>query len=352
MRPARYALLLLLTCAAHAGMPALQPGRPQPARLPAAAPLRELQARLDAHGVPQDCSGSYAAHEAQAWLNFALYAQAESLPAAVRSAGARAAADALDALESGSEPPAPRALPEARQLRADLWRQVEAAQHDGRRCAAPKMLAYCAVQLAWAGYEAGSGGWRHADPYLRIAEDYCATALAVAPGARAAARRDAAAAPEAAATAPAPAARALALEPEARAEPELTVHFAHDRYRAADITAPGRAQLRELARTLRRWPRSVRLRVSGHADLTGTDRYNVVLSERRARTVVLELRRLGVPQRRITLEAHGSSEPLLTCPRESLERRRYLDCLGPNRRVRIALDGIAPPRSGASGPRE
>ena len=55
---------------------------------------------------------------------------------------------------------------DARHVRDDLWRGIQGVEADGRVCAAPKMTAYCEVQLAWADYESGAGGWRHADPSL------------------------------------------------------------------------------------------------------------------------------------------------------------------------------------------
>jgi outer membrane protein OmpA-like peptidoglycan-associated protein len=49
------------------------------------------------------------------------------------------------------------------------------------------------------------------------------------------------------------------------------------------------------------------IRISGHADARGTDRYNLELSERRAAAVSAELAKAGVPSDRIVLEAHGES---------------------------------------------
>ncbi|MBV8784712.1 MAG: OmpA family protein [Gammaproteobacteria bacterium] len=333
-------LLLLLGCAAaHAGALRLQPGAPQAPRSVPPAALRALQARLEAAPAAEDCEAGYAAHSAQAWLNFALYAQAEQLPSALQAAARGAAAEELRALESRAATPPDLELPGARHVRDDLWQGIAAARQDGRRCAAPKPFAYCAVQLAWAGYEASAGGWRHADPYVRIAEDYCATALATPPPAATSRALPAPAPTTSAADLPAPPPPPA----DPTAPPALTVHFAHDRWRVADIRSADRARLRQLAHTLRSWPQGARLRIAGHADITGTAAYNVALSERRARTVVRELRRLGVPQRRIAPEAHGSAEPLVSCPADALERRRYLECLEPNRRVTIELD-LAVPR--------
>ena len=149
------------------------------------------------------CESAYATHKAQAWVNFGKYAAAEQLPrdgAVRRACPGRALAAALAQHRRASHDTAE--LPHARHVRDDLWRGIAAVEADGRVCAAPKMTAYCEVQLAWADYEAGAGGWRHADPYVRIAEDYCSTAMAAE-----------APAPPAAAPAPLPPASAPAAPP-------------------------------------------------------------------------------------------------------------------------------------------
>jgi outer membrane protein OmpA-like peptidoglycan-associated protein len=57
--------------------------------------------------------------------------------------------------------------------------------------------------------------------------------------------------------------------------------------------------------------------------------------------VARELVRLGVPATAIETGAVGSSEDVVACPRpaEAAERRRYLACLEPNRRVVVHIDG-------------
>ena len=54
-----------------------------------------------------------------------------------------------------------------------------------------------------------------------------------------------------------------------------------------------------------------------------------------------ELVRLGVPAAAIETGAVGSSQDMVACsrPGEAAERRRYLACLEPNRRVVVHIDG-------------
>ncbi len=311
------------------GLPAVteQPGRSGPSRVAEPAPLPQLQLQLDGLGESgAGCEPTYTAHKAQAWLDFARYAAAEQLPADVLAAATANSRTLIEALvqHRAASHDTPE-LPHARHVRDDLWRGIAAAEADGRVCGAPKMTAYCEVELAWADYESGAGGWRHADPYVRIAEDYCQAAMAA----------QAPPAPAPPPATPVPAAAAPVPEPE----PDLSVLFPHDRAAGRDIRAPGHAQLRQLARHWRSGHHG-RVHVVGHADLTGHARYNLKLSMRRARSVAGELERLGIPRSEIDISAVGATQSVVACtrPPETAERRRYLACLEPNRRVVVHLD--------------
>ncbi len=318
---------------------ALQPGRAGDSRTYEPDAMHYLQRRLDliAAADSTECEANYAANKAQAWLNFAQYAFSEQLPKRVQSAALANVDAILQVLErhTGSALGTPE-LPGSRRIRDDLWRAINAAKGDGRLCAAPKMTAYCEVQLAWVDHEAAAGGWRHVDPYVRIAEDYCSTALNVA------SRQG----PESEAVAPvAPGAdlpAAPAPPPIAQAVPtdlSLSVVFPHNRWHRADIRRPGRAELRRLVARSKSLPPDIPVLIIGSADVTGHATYNLRLSEQRARSVARELRALGISSSRIKLRAVGSSEPIVDCSKnvDAAERRRYLQCLEPNRRVVIEL---------------
>jgi outer membrane protein OmpA-like peptidoglycan-associated protein len=332
-----------------------QPGRASDSRTREPAELRTLQGRLDsiiATDNSSGCGAAYAANKAQAWLNFGKYATAERLPAADQAAGLRNAQALIESLahHEAAVRDTPE-LPAARHVRDDLWQAVAGVERDGRWCSAPKMTAYCEVELAWVDYEAGAGGRRHVDPYVRIAEDYCSSAIAAQPmpTANAVVAREfpAPASQESSASAPAtPPAPPAPPAPAKTAAEDLSasVVFPHNRATRADIRPAGRAQLRRLAKRLRSLPRGTTLLVVGHADLTGHPDYNLRLSEQRARSVVRELRVLGVRGLRIKIGAVGSSQPLVQCPAYNpvADRRRYLACLEPNRRVVVEMVTHAP----------
>jgi len=322
--------LLLATGTCRAGesspdmAPAL-PGRPLSSRVAEPASIPQLQARLDALDAAgaKDCEVAYQANKAQAWLNFEKYAAQNEVPTAVSAAALRNAAEIIGALETHSplslQTPE---LPKARHVRDDLWRSVAAVKVDGRRCGAPKMTAYCEVQLAWVGYEAADGGWRHVDPYVRIAEDYCTTASAaiampvVAPVAVAAPAIDLM-----------PAELRFASIESASEDIDLSlfVLFPHDRSAREDIRSPGHAELAALAEHMKSLPVNIVITVMGHADITGAPKYNQALSERRAQTVAAELSALGIDSSRIQLSAAGAKEPVVNCSNDRAHAQ-YLAC--------------------------
>jgi outer membrane protein OmpA-like peptidoglycan-associated protein len=319
------------------------PDRPLGSRTAEPQALAQLQRRLDTITLSSTfaCEASYQANKAQAWLNFAKYADHERASSAVQRAAAHHAEALLTQLESGgiSSTETPE-LPTSRHQRDDLWRAVAAAKNDGRLCGAPKMMAYCEVQLAWVDFEAASGGWRHVEPYVRIAEDYCTEALNAAPAT--ASPAEPATEPEAPVAGELP--RSVAVEePEAQAtaasNPYAIVLFPHNRSRRADIRAPGKIDLKRLAAQLKSLPADTQISIVGHADITGGPRYNEALSKRRAATVAIQLRQLGVDAARMHVSAVGSEDPVVQCEaqRSPADRRRYLACLEPNRGVVIRL---------------
>jgi outer membrane protein OmpA-like peptidoglycan-associated protein len=96
----------------------------------------------------------------------------------------------------------------------------------------------------------------------------------------------------------------------------------------ADIR-PEAQRIIETAAANRKTANVTRLEVTGHADRSGSDRYNERLSMRRAEAVRAELVRLGVPASEIAIFAKGEREPLVQTPDGVREPQ--------NRRVEIVL---------------
>jgi outer membrane protein OmpA-like peptidoglycan-associated protein/outer membrane protein W len=108
---------------------------------------------------------------------------------------------------------------------------------------------------------------------------------------------------------PAPPPPAPAPVPAPKAEEARTylVFFDWDK---ADLTARARQIIAEAAGASQRLA-VTRIEVSGHADTSGTPKYNMGLSMRRAQAVAAELVRLGVKKEAISIQAFGDTKPLV-----------------------------------------
>jgi OmpA-OmpF porin, OOP family len=97
---------------------------------------------------------------------------------------------------------------------------------------------------------------------------------------------------------------------------------------SAMLTADSRPLLAGLAADLKRYPR-LRIEMQGHTDSSGSDAYNLALSQRRADAVREFLVMEGVPQAQITSRGYGEGQP--TASNANAEGRAQ------NRRVVMAV---------------
>jgi peptidoglycan-associated lipoprotein len=107
--------------------------------------------------------------------------------------------------------------------------------------------------------------------------------------------------------------------------PLADVMFDYDQFA---IREDQRAALQRNADYLRRWT-SVRVSVEGHADLRGTNEYNLALGERRSNAVREYLTGLGIAAERFAVSSKGEETPL--CTEDSEE------CHARNRRVHFVI---------------
>jgi outer membrane protein OmpA-like peptidoglycan-associated protein len=94
------------------------------------------------------------------------------------------------------------------------------------------------------------------------------------------------------------------------------------------LSASARQHLSALATNLGKYP-DTDLLIVGHTDATGTDAYNMSLSERRAEAVVNYLASQGVMRSRLRPTGRGESEPIATNDTEAGRQQ--------NRRVEVAI---------------
>lgn len=78
--------------------------------------------------------------------------------------------------------------------------------------------------------------------------------------------------------------------------------------------------------------------VNGHADRLGTPQYNQRLSEKRAEAVRAYLVSKGADPAKVEVFGFGKTLPVKSCPDEK-KRAALIECLGPNRRVVVEVQG-------------
>ena len=160
-------------------------------------------------------------------------------------------------------------------------------------------------------------------------------------------------APEpAAAPAPAPAAKPQALpelkpvaKPEPKPEPKkpAIVNLGSRElfeFNKATLTDDAKRRLdAEVVAKLRDIGEIRYINVNGHADRLGSVQYNQQLSEKRADAVRAYLVSKGVDAGRVETFGFGKTTPVKSCP-DQKDRKSLIDCLAPNRRVEVEIQGM------------
>lgn len=114
--------------------------------------------------------------------------------------------------------------------------------------------------------------------------------------------------------------------------------FAFDKGGIGDINAEGKAELDEFARKVKSFDRLSAVRITGHTDRLGSGSYNRTLSQQRAETVRRYLAGQGVPSEVMSATGMGEEKPVQQCS-DNLPRSELIECLKPNRRVEIEVEG-------------
>jgi outer membrane protein OmpA-like peptidoglycan-associated protein len=233
-------------------------------------------------------------------------------------------------------------------LRQDLWDAArELRGHAGFRCAAQK-VACAEVELVHAGNEFNQQQWRHAKPYVQIAEDLLGEARDLAercmpppPPPPPPAPPPVEVTPPVVVPAPVVREAPPAPPPVQIATMQAIVLFNFDRHQPEQIRPFSIVQLEELVRKARE-PGVVieKVVLSGHADRlnsTGESDYNQRLSERRSQTVREMLVKLGIDNALISTGASGDSQQVVGCEARFKGRAELQECLLPNRRVEVTI---------------
>ncbi|MEG2802771.1 OmpA family protein [Stenotrophomonas sp.] len=259
--------------------------------------------------------------KAQCWLDVSFHEYSRNDRSAFPQQALGESARLIEGMERG-DAPLPTDTPlvnDARYLRDDLWQRLRVLQAAPGFSCAQQQVACGEVELVHAGNEFNQQQWRHAKPYIQIAEELVNDAEAAA--------RQCGVGPGAAPTAtPGPLVANVLFE------------FDRDGYR--DIRTYSLESLdRALASIASESLRLQGITLVGHADRMqgrGFDA-NQALSERRARTVRELLIGRGIDPAQVRYEYRGDTQQVQQCegvrPRAAL-----LECLLPNRRVEVRFD--------------
>jgi outer membrane protein OmpA-like peptidoglycan-associated protein len=298
---------------------------------------------------------SYALAKAQCWLDVSFHEYTRNDRSAFPQEAMAQSALITAYLASGANPRDPAnpahqtpLVNEALKLRDDLWATTAALKKQPGFNCVQQQVACAEVELVHAGNEHRQQGWRHAKPYVQIAEDLVAAASAGALSCdqpdpldfdTGAGRRAEPPAPPPAPPAPPP--------PPPPAPPIVketiilgaSVLFAFDRRTESDLLPGGRGQLDQLVTRLNKvYERVDMIELTGFTDRLGTDDYNARLSQDRADVIKAYLQGRGVTAP-ITAIGKGPADPLVQCP-GARQTPQLTDCLQPNRRVEIGITGV------------
>ena len=131
----------------------------------------DLEKRLEGLNSKGWSLDNYFMAKSRSWLEFSYDQYSENDSTGTDVAAMNEAEVIITQLEAGEQPTFETNLINgASKLRDDLWEKTASLKLDERfRCAEPK-VAELEVQLVWAGHEHQQMGWRHSEPYIRIAE--------------------------------------------------------------------------------------------------------------------------------------------------------------------------------------
>ena len=306
------------------------------------AAYEQLQGRIHALNEGGRRVRDYHLSKAQCWLDVSLLEYTRNDRSAFPQAAMTESEKLIVAMERKATP-LPMDTPllnGAAHLRPDLWARALGLQgHAGFACA-QRQAACAEVELVHAGNEHNQQQWRHAKPYVQIAEDLLAQGEAAASGCLP---------PVVVAPVPPPE-PPVPLAPKAASVPvalSASVVFNFDRYDASQIRASGRDSLNAMLNQLRTGEVKVAsIRLLGHADRlnsTGQKDYNLQLSRQRAQTVRQLLIDAGLPAEAMAYEYLGDTQPVAQCQAKFKGTSELEECLLPNRRVEVQLLGTRTP---------
>lgn len=334
--------------------PTLTPAKERYTDRRVAADLKEfsqLQERLRVlNATGNHPINEYSMAKAQCWLDVSRHEYARNDRSAFPQEALTQSAGIVQFLEQGGASASPQNpalqtpfLNGAAKLREDLWQKIDGIKQSKFAYCAERQVACAEVELVHAGNEFNQQQWRHAKPYVAIAEQQllsaaesikqCETqAVAVAPKeTNDVTKRD---------VAPTPPSAPQVVANNTRENWTLSgdTLFRFNRSDVPGMLPQGVKALDELIANLRANYKEIeRIQITGHTDHFGSIAYNEVLSKKRAETVALYFSKngLNVP---MSAQGMGPKQPVKLCPNVA-NQLAQVKCLQPNRRVDVTVIG-------------
>jgi OmpA-OmpF porin, OOP family len=282
---------------------------------------------------------SYSLAKAQCWLDVSFHEYTRNDRSPFPLEALRESAKITSYLEGGGAPdgidnPANNTplVNSAARLREDLWTEAQAVkQMPGGYC--PAQIVACGeVELVHAGNEFNQQGWRHAKPYIQIAEDNI--------GASRSAAERCAPAPVGVAPPPLP----VAVIAPSPVDVSVNVLFNFDKRDIPNVRAMTKQRLDDLIGRIKSGeikPTSIAL--VGNADRsnhTGDRTYNMRLSVDRADIIRDYMVQQGVDRSLMVTSALADTAPVQFCNEHGHSLAEFQECLLPNRRVEVHVLGV------------
>jgi OmpA-OmpF porin, OOP family len=291
---------------------------------------------------------SYSLAKAQCWLDVSLHEYSRNDRGGFPQAALSESFKITDYLEKGgviaSAANPANATPlvnDAAKLRQDLWDAAAKLKgHAGWRCAEQK-TACAEVELVHAGNEFNQQQWRHAKPYVQIAEDLIGDAQRAAEACIPPPAPVVAVAPPVVPPAPV----VVPPAPPTPVNAAANVLFNFDKRDLGNVRPYTKDQLDTLIAQVKSSSITVSsIKLIGHADRlnsTGDANYNVKLSQDRVETIRAYMVSQGVPANLISTEFKADTQQIEACTKAKFRSTAELqECLLPNRRVEVLLSGV------------
>jgi OmpA-OmpF porin, OOP family len=247
-------------------------------------------------------------------------------------------------------------LDHGQRLRSDLWLLAnEYKKHPGyghAQACGEAQVACAEVQLSHAGHEINDQGWRHARPYIQLAENELAEAKRVIEGCVPPPPPPVVVAPPpppvvipapVVVVAPPVVVVPPPLPPPERVRYTAEVLFNFDKRDMPNVRDYTKQRLDALiGQMMAGGYRVETIDLVGHADRsnrTGKSNYNTILSQDRVDLIKAYMVKQGANAALMTSSYKGDSSQVEACNQRFKQRAQFEECLLPNRRVEVIVNG-------------